>query len=145
MACNSWLVSRRSDTIRYTMYNMTIDNYTHQMQDRQHRIQSFAFIIGIGVCVLLSVWFAASSLVGIRQSRKVELEEKINPNDVPLSSLVRLPGIGFGRAEAIVAYREDFTRKDSNSLAFRNCDDLQKVKGIGPKTAQDICEWLKFE
>jgi DNA uptake protein ComE-like DNA-binding protein len=28
---------------------------------------------------------------------------------------------------------------------FRICEDLEKVKGIGPKTAEGICEWLKFE
>jgi len=58
---------------------------------------------------------------------------------------MRLPGIGDVRVKAIIAYRENFSKKNSNSGAFRNCDDLQKVKGIGPKTAEDICEWLKFE
>jgi DNA uptake protein ComE-like DNA-binding protein len=58
-------------------------------------------------------------------------------------SLRRLPGIGDGRARKIVAYRESFSRE--NGKAFRNCDDLQKVKGIGPETAKDICEWLRFE
>jgi DNA uptake protein ComE-like DNA-binding protein len=57
--------------------------------------------------------------------------------------LRRLPGIGDGRAKKIAAYRENFSRE--NGEAFRNCDDLQKVKGIGPKTTADICEWLKFE
>ena len=59
--------------------------------------------------------------------------------------MVRLRGIGFSRARAIVAYRKDFSGKGGNSPAFRNCDDLQKVKGIGPKTVQSISEWLKFE
>ena len=58
---------------------------------------------------------------------------------------MRLPGIGISRAEAIVAYCQDFSKENGNNKAFRNCDDLQKVKGIGPKTTADICEWLKFE
>jgi len=73
------------------------------------------------------------------------LESQINPNVAPTASLVRLPGIGIGRAGAIVAYREEFSKKDANNPAFRNCDDLQKVKGIGPKTVENISKWLKFE
>jgi len=57
--------------------------------------------------------------------------------------LARLPGIGLVRAEAIIAYRENFY--DNEARPFRDCDDLQKVRGIGPKTAANICEWLKFE
>jgi competence ComEA-like helix-hairpin-helix protein len=114
----------------------------------QNRIQSFAFVISVCLAVCLSVGFAASGLVrfGIAfDSCKIELDERINPNDAPPASLVRLPGIGVSRAVAIVAYREDFSRQNGNTQAFQNCDDLQKVKGIGPKTAQNISGWLKFE
>ena len=74
-----------------------------------------------------------------------ETEIRINPNDAPASSLIRLPGIGTGRARAIVAYRESFGQQEAGRLAFENVDDLQKIKGIGPKTAKNIAEWLKFE
>jgi competence ComEA-like helix-hairpin-helix protein len=121
------------------------DNFVQQTEAGQKRIQSFAFVIAAGVCVFFSIGLVASSLSGFRQSRQIRLESQINPNDAPLASLVRLPGIGMGRAGAIVVYRESFSRKISNSPAFRNCDDLQKVKGIGPKTIENICEWLKFE
>ncbi|UCF44481.1 MAG: helix-hairpin-helix domain-containing protein [Planctomycetota bacterium] len=60
-----------------------------------------------------------------------------------MASLVRLPGIGAVRTAAIVAYRENFGSADNP--AFRDCNDLQKVHGIGPKTAQNICQWLRFE
>ena len=111
----------------------------------QNKIQAFAFVIAASVCVLLSVYFVVSSLVGFGQSCEIRLESRINPNDAPLASLVRLPGIGVGKAGAIVAYREDFAKRNSDRPSFQNCDDLQKVKGIGPKTAQDMSEWLKFE
>ena len=112
---------------------------------RQKKIQSFAFVIAASVCVLFSICFAVLSLAGLQQSYEIELEEQINPNDAPLANLVRLPGIGIGRAGAIVAYRENFKEQADNTSAFRNCDDLQKVKGIGPKTVENICQWLKFE
>ena len=124
---------------------MVTDSFVQRAEVRQNRIQSFAFVISVCGCALLSISFAASSFEGIRQSREIELDERINPNDAPIASLVRLPGIGVGRAGVIVAYRENFSGEDNNSSAFRNCDDLQKVKGIGPKTVQNISEWLKFE
>lgn len=111
----------------------------------QSRIQSFAFVIGVSVCICLSIAVAASSLSQPHQSREIKLDSRINPNNAPLASLLRLPGVGFGRAEAIVAYRAVFTKQNDNRPAFETADDLQKVKGIGPKTVKNINQWLKFE
>jgi len=121
-----------------------IDNFAQRTEAGQNRIRSFAFVISVCVCVLFSLGFILS-FGGVRQSYKIELDEKINSNNAPAASLVRLPGIGVARALAIVTYREDFGKKDSNNPAFRNCEDLQKVKGIGPQTAKEMSEWLKFE
>jgi len=112
---------------------------------RQNRIQSFAFVIAASVCVLFSMVFVVSSLLTSGQSYEIELDQKINPNDAPVASLVRLPGIGIGKTRAIVAYRVEFCKQNGNKPAFQNPNDLQKVKGIGPKTIQNISEWLKFE
>ncbi len=116
-----------------------------QTDTRQNRIQSFAFVIAVSVAVCFSIGFAVSSLLELGQSYEIGLDEKINPNDAPLASLVRLPGIGIGKASAMVAYRRDFSERNDNKAAFENCDDLQKVKGIGPKTIENISEWLIFE
>jgi competence ComEA-like helix-hairpin-helix protein len=106
----------------------------------QKKIQSFAFVISIVAAVCVSLGFVGN-LTGHRQPYKIELDEKINPNYAPVASLERLPGIGISRAKAIVAYRQNV----GTNKAFRSCDDLQKVKGIGPKTVQNISQWLKFE
>jgi len=119
----------------------TIDD---MKQARQNRIQSFAFVISVCLAVSCSFGFISNLEQDLGQY-KIELEGRINPNDAPIESLVRLPGLGIGRAGAIVVYRENFNEKDAGSLAFQNCDDLQKVKGIGPKTVQNISEWLKFD
>lgn len=116
-----------------------------QTDARQNRIQLFAFVIAVSVAVCFSICFVVSSLLELGQSYEIGLDEKINPNDAPLASLVRLPGIGIGKASAIVAYRRDFSERNDNKAAFENCDDLQKVKGIGPKTIENISEWLEFE
>ena len=56
-----------------------------------------------------------------------------------------MPGLGISRAGAIVAYRESFGQADGVSTAFERANDLQKIKGIGPKTVQGMSEWVKFE
>jgi DNA uptake protein ComE-like DNA-binding protein len=48
------------------------------------------------------------------------------------------------RAQAIVTYREQFRQNGKGDLAFQDCNDLDDVKGIGPVTARQMCEWLKF-
>jgi len=112
---------------------------------RQSRIQSFAFVISACLCFLFSICLVVCSPSGWGQSWEIELDEKINPNDAPVVSLVRLPGIGLSRSQAIVGYRESFSNQGDGRPAFRDCQDLQKVRGIGPKTAQSISQWLKFE
>ena len=113
-------------------------------EDEQTKIQSFAFVISVCVAVCFSLGFVFE-YVGSGNNREIELEGRVNPNDAPIASLVRLPGIGVSRAGAIVAYREEFGAKDRGNPAFRACSDLQKVKGIGPKTVKNISVWLKFE
>jgi DNA uptake protein ComE-like DNA-binding protein len=119
------------------------DSFIQQADTSQNKIQSFAFCLALSAAVFISVCFVVSSAGRIEQQSEIRLESRINPNYAPQVSLRRLPGIGDGRARKIAAYRESFSRE--NGKAFRNCDDLQKVKGIGPKTTADICEWLKFE
>jgi len=104
-----------------------------------------AFVIAVSFGVLLSVAFAISTFSKFSHVCEVELESRINPNDAPIASLVRLPGIGISRAGAIAAYRENFSSQQPNRQAFQNSDDLQEVKGIGPKTVQNIGQWLKFK
>ena len=53
----------------------------------------------------------------------------ININRATESELVSLHGIGSSKAQAIILYREMFGD-------FKSVDDLQKVKGIGPKTIE---------
>ena len=108
----------------------------------QNRIQSFAFVISVCLTVCCSFGFISNFEQG---QCKIELESRINPNDAPIESLVRLPSLGIGRAGAIIAYRDNFNEKNAGNRAFQNCDDLQKVKGIGPNTVRNISEWLRYD
>ncbi len=113
-------------------------------EDRQKNIQSFAFVLSVCAAFCFCLGFV-SEIVGSGKSCEIKLESRINPNDAPIESLVRLPGIGVSRAGAIVEYREKFGDTNGGHPVFQSCNDLQKVKGIGPKTVQNISEWLKFE
>ena len=127
---------------------LKIQAVMQQSETIQSRIQSFAFVISIMVCIMFSIFFVFVSFMSfgsVHVGCKIELDEKINPNDSPVASLIRLPDVGLVRAKEIVAYRENFYEKNKESPPFRDCSDLQKVKGIGPKTAQNISQWLKFE
>lgn len=123
---------------------MTGNGFAEQTGGEKDRIEGLAFVIIAAVCVLASTFFAFSYFSRFDKQSEIVLRDKVNPNDAPVASLVRLPGIGPGRAEAIVAYRKKFV-KTAGKQAFEDCDDLQKVKGIGPKTAEGLRKWLRFE
>ncbi len=116
-------------------------------QTRQNSIQSFAFVISVCIAAGFCRGFISNTGEGESTSslQKIELDSRINPNDAPIESLVRLPGLGISRAGAIVEYRNSFNGKDGKSPAFQHPDDLQKITGIGPKTVQNLSEWIKFE
>ncbi len=67
---------------------------------------------------------------------------RINPNTASMASLVRLPGVGRARAMDIIHYRQN---QKPNEPVFLSADDLQKIHGIGPKTAAVLAPWLTFE
>ncbi len=116
------------------------------MEPEKKRIQSFAFIISI--CAAFC--FACISSADIACSQKIndketQLDNQINPNTAALESLVRLPNIGISKAQAIISYRENYAEKNNGQSAFETLNDLQNVKGIGPTTAQNLSQLLKFE
>jgi competence ComEA-like helix-hairpin-helix protein len=111
----------------------------------QERIQAFAFVISIMMCAALAAGFLLRGVAVQGRPRQIQLDDRINPNNAPAVSLMRLQGVGLSRAEAIVACRENFGEKERRGPAFREANDLQKVRGIGPRTAQNIGQWLKFE
>jgi DNA uptake protein ComE-like DNA-binding protein len=110
-----------------------------------NRIQLISFVVAAGAAVVFCLCFALLGFAAGRDTGISELEHRVNPNDAPPESLVRLPGVGLARAQAIVAYRQQFRQSGKGDLAFRGCNDLHNVKGIGPVTVRDMCEYLRFE
>ncbi len=120
-------------------------NNGFQKNDEQNRLHCLAFIIAIAAAMFLSAVFASSGFSRTQPPHEIILEGRINPNVAPAPSLARLPGLGVTRAGAIVDYRSSFSGQQDDKQAFGDYSDLDKVKGIGPKTVQNISQWLKFE
>jgi len=112
--------------------------------ESQSSEKSFAFVIAVCAAVLISIAFVFLIGGSNKQTGDVHFVSKINPNNASAVSLVRLPGIGAVRADDIVAYRQRITNSFGN-VAFQEPNDLQNVKGIGPKTVEKIEMWLKFD
>ncbi|HOK96963.1 MAG TPA: helix-hairpin-helix domain-containing protein, partial [Anaerohalosphaeraceae bacterium] len=90
---------------------------------------------------LLAMMLPAICLYTVYRTPPLEARpERINPNTASLASLVRLPGIGKARALDLIAYRSAQPQP-----AFRSANDLEAIKGIGPKTAEMLAPWLTFE
>ena len=57
---------------------------------------------------------------------------------------VQLPGIGEALAKRIVAYRRQQAADTGLEPVFRSLEDLDAVRGIGPKTLARMAEYLSF-
>jgi competence ComEA-like helix-hairpin-helix protein len=108
-------------------------------------LQSVAFLVGMGVCLILALVFALATSERAPRSVAVGSGERINPNEAPVASLMRLPQIGTARARAIVAQRERHGSDAGGPPVFRKAEDLQQIKGIGPAIVEEVRPWLQFD
>ncbi|OHB66671.1 MAG: hypothetical protein A2Y76_12855 [Planctomycetes bacterium RBG_13_60_9] len=109
------------------------------------KAQSLAFVTGVGICLVLSLYLAAGAFTDSAGLLNTHPSDLVNPNDAPVASLVRLPGIGLARARAIVAYRDQLSAQAGPRPVFAATDDLRQIKGIGPAIVNDIRPWLQFD
>ena len=123
---------------------MNLEGFSAKPERVEHNIHSMVFVVCVVLCVFLSAVFVSSFFCVADVDNGVVLDSRVNPNEASVPSLIRLPGIGRSRAESIVSCRDELGEANTDGIAFRVCEDLEKVKGIGPKTADGICEWLKF-
>jgi DNA uptake protein ComE-like DNA-binding protein len=111
----------------------------------QRKVQACAFALAVCFAVLVSAALAALGFARLSTACSIQLQQTINPNNAPRASLLRLPGIGTGRAGAIIEYRRNYNIERPSSKAFESTQDLQKLKGFGPRTVANISPWLRFE
>ncbi len=123
---------------------MTPNHFIADEDLNQRAAQSAGFFVGVAVALAVAFCLVAYAAAGSGE-RPESLDAWINPNMAPVSSLTRLPGIGLTRAEAIVAYRQRVYEATGDRSAFRSPGDLQKIRGIGPKTVAGLVDWLRFD
>ncbi len=93
------------------------------------------------VCLLWLI--VTAGLFRAPQHRKLKTEPapttlRINPNRAELWELTTLPRIGDTKAAAIIDHR-------NTNAAYTKTNDLQRVRGIGPKTAARLEPYLRFD
>lgn len=76
---------------------------------------------------------AASTSNQTKTAHTPAAKDGVNVNTAASAALESLPGIGPAKAAAIIADR------DANG-PFASCNDLQRVRGIGPATVANIAE-----
>lgn len=111
-----------------------MNKWNDDIQQGQGGSAKALFWIGIILCVC----FALPLLSNFKKTSFASIDSKLNPNTANVYQLAELPSIGPARADAIAEYRKGKVN------AFGNATDLEKVKGIGEKTAEKIKPWLKF-
>ena len=125
-----------------------MNNYQENSNDK-HKQAAGPLIVIFFTGLVLSLCFAfpilrSSDFSELSQAEKVVFVQtgKLNPNVASASELAELPSLGPAKARAIVEYRQS---RAGSENAFKNADDLEKVKGIGSKTVEKIKPWLEFD
>jgi DNA uptake protein ComE-like DNA-binding protein len=104
--------------------------------------ESLSYLLACFTALVLAMALSSGVLHQSDKASGLRLQARINPNDAPVASLMRLPQIGIARAEQIAAYRQ---AHEGEGRVFTCPDDLQNVKGIGPAIAAGFSEYLRFE
>ena len=109
-------------------------------QSQKMMLWTRSCILAAGLAMLVLVVILGSLYWTHHQPPLETSPQRINPNTASMASLVRLPGVG--KAMDIIHYRQG---QKLNERAFDSAQDLESIRGIGPKTAAALEPWLVFE
>jgi competence protein ComEA len=73
----------------------------------------------------------------------VPADMRVDPNTATAAELMHVRGIGEITAKNIIDYRKK-QHADSGRPVFRSVEDLTRIRGIGPKTAEKMRPQLRF-
>ena len=103
-------------------------------------ISAIAVITGLGLTLLMWNWFwsVPHERIPGTSARQVEVSGiQIDINTAAQAEFMLLDGIGPALAKRII---EDRTQRGP----FRSVNDLDRVKGIGPKLIEKNRRWMKY-
>lgn len=102
------------------------------------------WLVAGSICLVAVAFWLYPSLIFTNaapispQGFAASYNDKLNLNTARLEELTVLPNVGEVRAKAIIEYRD-------RQGGFGSVDELQEIKGIGPKTMDDLREWVYIE
>ncbi len=131
--------------------NQNTNTVPQHPANNNERYASTSLVTAACFVGLLVVLFVRSHRVPIpapseHPNRDLAIKTGINPNTAAEFELLILPGIGPGKAKAIVAYRQAHRDPDKpDTPVFERVEDLRNVSGIGPKTLEKLRPRLTFD
>jgi len=100
---------------------------------------SVAVLAASALLLLAAAWWRhgglRGELVDIDRAPPLIAKFQVDVNRADWPELIQLPGVGQVLAERLIAERQ----RDG---AFRSIDDLERVRGIGPRTLDRIRPYL---
>jgi len=100
--------------------------------------RSVAVLLGLGLVVLLiSRWYGGYERLDVVADEHVTVKFKVDVNRAGKAELDLLPGIGPTLAGRIIRSREQ-------EGWFLRPDQLQRVRGVGPRKVQLMASYLVF-
>jgi DNA uptake protein ComE-like DNA-binding protein len=104
--------------------------------------RALVLIVIVGVIAIAPI---VSVLTPRQEATKRRAASTIDPNQAPWWELTALPRIGETTARKVIAERLQGKNMVEGRSVFRSPADLQRVRGIGPKTVQRIAPFLHFQ
>jgi DNA uptake protein ComE-like DNA-binding protein len=117
------------------------------MWTERQRVALAVILLGVTFLFGVRYYFNRSQILDPQPetgSRAAELMDRVDPNTADWPTLAALPQIGPAMARRIVEEREAFAAANPGVTAYRDLDDLSRVKGIGPATLATIEPYLIF-
>jgi len=117
------------------------------MWTEKQRVALGVILLGVTVVLGVRYYFNQSRIANPQPdvgARAGELYERVDPNTADWAALAALPQIGPAIARRIVEEREAFVAASPGVRAYRELNDLSRVKGIGPATLATLEPYLIF-
>jgi competence protein ComEA len=100
---------------------------------------SIAVLVASALVLLAAAWWRhggmSGGLVDVDRAPPLVAKFQVDVNRADWPELIQLPGVGQVLAERLIAERE-------RGGAYRSIDDLERVRGFGPRTLERIRPYL---
>jgi competence protein ComEA len=113
----------------------------------KQRLALSLLIAGILLYLLIRYQISPAQISNPQPSNPLhsdELLDKLDPNTASASDLAALPNLGPAMARRILEDREQFQKQHPNQIPYRELKDLERIKGIGPATLENLRPYLRF-